>query len=33
MHSGRACDGHGCKILPRLNLCKDAGEGGAREKC
>ena len=32
LHPGRACDGHGCKILPRLNLCEGAGKGGAREE-
>ena len=28
LHLGRVCEGHGCKILPRLNLRKGAGEGG-----
>ena len=32
LYLGRACDGQGCKILPRLNFRKGAGEGGAREK-
>ena len=32
LHSGRACDGHGYKILLQLYLCEGAGEGDVREK-
>ena len=29
LHPGRAYDRHGCNVLPQLNLCEGAGEGGA----